>query len=153
MGMPACSFLDATCPAIVTDPRRAMVRRAPRAHTAVELAGGYDTRRFRTTQIRERKDLAVKKSLITAALVVSLSAVAVACDDEEDATPTPEPTAAAAEQVEEAVETVEAVEEEVAEEAEATVEAVEEEVAEEVEEAEATVEAVEEEVAEESPEA
>jgi hypothetical protein len=59
----------------------------------------------------------VKKPLIAAALVVSLSAVAVACDDGDDATPSPEP--AAVETMEAEVEAVETMEAEV-EEAEET---------------------------------
>jgi len=102
----------------------------------------------------------VKKTLIAAALVVSLSAVAVACDDGDDATP--EPTAAAvatempevteapAEEATEApAESVEdAVEEEIADEAD--VSADEAAALDEANDAEEAVEeAVEEEVADE----
>ena len=109
--------------------------------------------------------LYVKKTLITAALVLSLSAVAVACDDGDDATP--EPTEAPAAEMTEAPEATEApaeemteapaeVEEEIADEADLSED--EAAVIDEANDAEEAVEdAVEEEIAEEiaeeSPEA
>ena len=75
----------------------------------------------------------MKKTLITAALVASLSLVAVACDNDSDATEEPTAEPAAAE-----VENAEATMEAEAEDAEATMEADAEE---DVADAEATMEA------------
>ena len=65
----------------------------------------------------------MKKTLITAALVASLSVVAIGCDNDDDATPEPTTPAEAVESM--VAEEVEAVEENVEEAAE-TIEAVEE---------------------------
>jgi hypothetical protein len=64
-----------------------------------------------------RGTLPVKKTLITAALVASLSVVAIGCDNDDDATPEPTTPAEAVESM--AAEEVEAVESMAAEEVEA----------------------------------
>ncbi len=88
----------------------------------------------------------MKKSLIAAALVVSLSAVAVACDDGDEATPEPTTPAEAVESMAaEEVQDAEATMEAEAEDAEATMEADEAE----VDDAEATMEAEAEDAVEE----
>ena len=111
----------------------------------------YDTKRSRT-YFYLRGPCPVKKTLITAALVASLSIVAVACDDGDD--PTPEPTEAPVVEMTDApeveVEVTDApdIEEEIADEADISAE--EAAVLDEASEAEEAVEdAVEEEIADE----
>jgi len=111
----------------------------------------YDTKRSRT-YFYLRGPCPVKKTLITAALVASLSIVAVACDDGDD--PTPEPTEAPVVEMTDApeveVEVTDApdIEEEIADEADISAE--EAAVLDEASEAEQAVEdAVEEEIADE----
>ena len=103
----------------------------------------YDTGRSPINPVPWEEPGTVKKTLISAALVASLSLVAVACDDGDDATPEPtEP--APVEAVEEAQDAAEEVEAEVDEAADEAEEMAEDAANEAVDEAQEGAEAVDE---------